>query len=86
MRLTDLEPKFNNDSHEGLILIFLCPKCRGHGLRVPVIVTHVQGPASGRWAITSLDLASLSCSPSIQHTDNGCQFHFTITGGQIIEN
>ena len=96
MQLTDLEPSFVNDAQEGLTLVFLCPVCRKHKISVPVVVTNPGGEGK-RWAITSIELASLTCTPSIAHighyyddpdkpveTHHQCESHFHITNGKII--
>jgi Family of unknown function (DUF6527) len=97
MRLTDLEARFVNDQNEGLMLVLLCPKCKEHKVRIPVIVTAKQGGEGGRWSITSLDLASLTVTPSVQASspqveqkagepppNQPCPFHFSIANGEIV--
>jgi hypothetical protein len=92
VRLIELNARFKNSPTDGLFLICVCPKCGQHSVRVPVVVSPALGPVGARWAVTSLDLASLTCTPSIQHSnqpdDNPawCKFHFSIASGEIIIN
>lgn len=76
MKLTELDPKL--DANE-TVLVFDCPKCKKHKLRIPI-------EGKQKWNMTGNNYHDLTLTPSIAHNAldaHGCKSHFFITDGEI---
>lgn len=86
MKLAALHPVLEDGA-----LIFDCPKCQAHRIRLPM-----NPPITGGWVIgkdashqdTSLALGNLTLTPSIAtvypHSQHPCDWHGFITNGETV--
>lgn len=86
MKLTELDAGFLDHPQNGRMLMFLCQKCKGHHVGMPVTV-GVKLP--NRWKISSEDLNTLTMEPSVRFRNNPlpgeCLYHFNIVNGEVID-